>query len=164
MHTTGCGPANGSLSSDESIVTPTICWTNCALNASHSGCAGSPVLTGAAPTYCAMGIYQLNADNSLTLLGACANDTTLFSTTYSLNSRSLTTPVNTVMGQRYAFGFLIVSTASMPTMFGAGGTICDTASSPLIAAAVTGISSLPASVTSSGYSSTSWAYYGAVTP
>jgi hypothetical protein len=38
---------------------------------------GGTAATGTTPTLCRMGVWQVNSDESLTLVGACTNDTTL---------------------------------------------------------------------------------------
>jgi len=119
---------------------------------------------GATPTYCAMGCYLVNADNSLTLQGACANDTTLFAATFGSYTRAVTTPFQKVQGKRYAYAVLVVSAAAMPNFNGYNGTVAMSTVSPRVAAALTGQSTIPASITSASLSSASQMLCGAVTP
>jgi hypothetical protein len=94
--------------------------------ATQTGSVGA----GATPTLCKMGLYLVNGNytNSfdVTLLSATANDTTLFSNPYSGYKRPLLTPTQLVAGVRYAFGILVVSASSMPSIVCALGAINDT--------------------------------------
>lgn len=110
---------------------------------------GSFTPGGAAPTLCKMGLYQVNSDNSLTLLCSTANDTTLWAaagTTYTrgVGSGSHTT----IRGQRYAFAVLIDGTGTMPALIGQSpdGNVAITV--PRLAGRVTGQTDLPASIAS----------------
>ena len=102
---------------------------------------------GATPTLCKMGLYQVNSDNSLTLLAATANDTSTWSVAFTAYTKALTGPVSVVKGQRYAFGLLITTAAALPTWptrtisAMAGGVM-----TPRLYGQVTGQTDIPASV------------------
>lgn len=108
---------------------------------------------GATPSLARMGVYSVAGDGSLTLLAATANDTSLFAATGTEYQRDLTTTFSKVAGVTYAVGVLVVSAAAMPTMVGQslglaspqplGGT---TFNRPRMAASVTGLLDLPATV------------------
>lgn len=119
---------------------------------------------GATPTYCAMACYKAAADNSLTLLGACASDTTIFNVAFATVLRAVLTPFQKVQGQRYAFGILCVSAASMPTIEGYNGTVTLSGNSPVLSKTEVSQSSIPASVTAGNLSGTSSSVFGYVTP
>lgn len=119
---------------------------------------------GATPTYCAMGCYLVAANGNLTLLGACANDTTLFAATFTEYLRAVTTPFQKVQGQRYAFGILVVSAAAMPIIDGYSGTVLKASVAPVLTSALISQSTLPASITAGSLSSTASACFGEVTP
>jgi hypothetical protein len=119
---------------------------------------------GATPTYCAMGCYSVAANGNVTLLGACANDTTLFATTFTEYIRAVTTPFQKVQGQRYAFGILVISAAAMPVIDGYNGTVLKPSIAPMLTSSITGQATLPASVASGSLGSTASACFGEVTP
>jgi hypothetical protein len=119
---------------------------------------------GATPTYCAMGCYSVASNGNLTLMGACANDTTLFAATFTEYIRAVTTPFQKIQGQRYAFGILVVSAFTMPTIEGYNGTIGKAASPPILCQALITQSTLPASITSGSLSGTASMFFGEVTP
>lgn len=73
---------------------------------------------GATPTLCKMCVFAVNTDESLTLLGAIANDTALFDTANVDWKRSLLTAVPLIAGRRYAAGVLVVTGATMPSFAG----------------------------------------------
>lgn len=124
----------------------------------------SGTAAGATPTYCAMGVYRVNADDSLTLIGSSANDTTLFNGTFSAQSRALQASVSLNAGQRYALAFLVVTAAATPTFYGNNNTTIEgTAYQPFICAAVAGQATLPASVAVGSLSGTgASSFYGAI--
>jgi hypothetical protein len=73
---------------------------------------------GATPTLCRMGVWAVIPNGDLSLVGACANDTTLFNTPSLPHARNLTAPYGSVGGQWYAFAPLVVTAAAMPTYAG----------------------------------------------
>lgn len=78
--------------------------------------------TGAAatPTLCKMGVYEVNADGTHTLVAQTANVPTMFSTGNGFANGTFTAPANLVAGKLYAACFLVVSAATMPTFSAAG--------------------------------------------
>lgn len=119
---------------------------------------------GATPTYCAFGLYSVDSSGNLALLGQCANDTTLFAVAFTTQSRAILTPFVKQAGQRYAFGLLVVSAATMPTIIGYNGTVELSNIAPRLCGQVTGQAALPASVAAGSVSGASSAYFGVVTP
>ena len=119
---------------------------------------------GATPTYCAMGLYSVDGSGNLTLLGQCANDTTLFAGTFIAYTRAVTTPFTKVTGQRYAFAYLVVSAASMPVMIGYNGTTVLSSFAPRISGVVSGQAALPASVPAGSVVTSPHMCFGAITP
>lgn len=112
--------------------------------------ASTATAAGATPTLVRFGIYQVGEDDSLTLLGAIANDTSLFSVANTVYERALTTSVDLAVSNLYAVGTLIVTGAAPPTVLahaGTGGaTGVFTDSKPRIQAYLAGQTDLPASV------------------
>jgi hypothetical protein len=127
-------------------------------------CVAGGTAAGATPTYCAFGLYSVDASGNLTLLGQVANDTTLFASTFATYTRAITTPFLKQAGQRYAFGLLVISAATMPTIVGYNGTVELSNVAPRLCGQVTGQASMPASVAAGSVSGASSAYFGAVTP
>jgi hypothetical protein len=124
------------------------------------------VAAAATPTYAAIGVYQVNADDSLTLIGSTASDTTLFNGTFAAPTRALQAAVNLVAGQRYALGILVVTAAATPTFYGSKVNSLEAAAQqPFIAATVASQSALPASIAVGSLSSSgAGVFYGAVAP
>lgn len=122
------------------------------------------VAAGATPTYAAMGIYLVDSAGNLALLAQCASDTTLFSVTFSTNTRALTSQLGKVAGQRYAFGLLVVSAAGMPTPVGPNGTLQLASIPPRLAGQLAGQAALPASIPAGSVANSASGYLAAVTP
>jgi hypothetical protein len=123
------------------------------------------VAAGATPTLCRMGLYLEAANGDLSLVAACANDTTLFVATFAPYSRAVTTPYAKVAGRRYAFAWLVVSGATMPQIAGVGtlsGT--ETAAAPRLGASLASQTDLPASITAGSLSNLGTLSYGVTTP
>lgn len=123
--------------------------------------------TGAAatPTLCRMGIYSVDGSGNLTLLAACANDTTLWATPSTVYTRNLTSAFSKVGGQRYAAAALVVTGATAPTLQGAssfGVGVLDAA--PRIAGQVAGQTDLPASIAIGSISASVGFHYVEVLP
>jgi hypothetical protein len=91
---------------------------------------------GATPTLCRMAWFSVAANGDLTLIGACANDTTLFASATKF-TRSLTGgPFLKVAGTVYALGILVVTGASMPTFAGASVSSADSRDEPVLTGAL----------------------------
>lgn len=69
---------------------------------------------GATPTICRFGVFTVDAVGDLTPLTSIANDTSIFSSTFTEYKRALTTPWSKVAGQRYALGVMVATAATMP--------------------------------------------------
>lgn len=103
----------------------------------------------ATPTLCRIGIYSVAANGDLTLVASTANDTTLFASTSTAYTRTLSASWSKVAGTRYAIGALVVSGATMPMLIGTSVIVSAVAAGPpLISAAISGQTDLPASVLS----------------
>ncbi len=73
--------------------------------------------SGTPPNLCRVGIYQVDNSGNLAQLVALSNDPTLFSATGGI-TKTLPIPFNKVRGQRYAVGFLCVTTGTQPALSG----------------------------------------------
>lgn len=101
----------------------------------------------ATPTLVRLGIYTVASNGDLTLVASTPNDTALLSVTFTMYGKAYSTPYVTITGQRYAFGLLVVSGATMPTIMGPGTVDSSiTAAAPRLSAHVPGQTDLPASV------------------
>lgn len=108
--------------------------------------SGNTAAVGA--TLCRKGIYEVNTDGSLTLIGSTPNTTTLWAATSTLYETATSASFALVRGRRYAAGLLFVGTTA-PTMAGAGtglSTSGEHHKAPRIGATVTGQTDLPASI------------------
>lgn len=104
---------------------------------------------GGTLTLARMGLYRQVDDDTYTLLGATANDTTLFSANNTRSIRPLTAAVPIVAGTRYAFGVDAVGAGTMPTLlsnnFATNGQVIG-ATTPRLQGQVSNQPDLPASV------------------
>lgn len=110
-----------------------------------------------------LGLYTVSG-NDLTLVARTANDTTLFTSTFTQYTRTFDTTggfpasYNLVKGQRYAMAIFVAGT-TMPQLYGNGFTmsVLNTLS-PRLTAVATGQTDLPATFTAS--SGLNFAYWG----
>jgi len=120
---------------------------------------------GATPTLCKMGLYQVNSDNSLTLLAATASDTSMWSAAFTTYTRALTASVNVVKGQRYAFALLITTAAALPTWpTRTVSTMAGGVMTPRLYGQVSGQTDIPASVASASINNGTANRYGMLIP
>lgn len=127
--------------------------------------AGGSAASGAPPTVCRLGVYSIDsATGNLTLIAACANDTTLFNAAGTMFSRPLTTPVTLTAGQRYAMGFLVVTTGTAPNVTCASTQLpaAEMVLEPRLSALLTAQTDLPASITAGALTTSTAVAYGAL--
>jgi hypothetical protein len=116
--------------------------------------SSSSTAAAATPTLIRMGVYSCDASGNLALLAGTTNDTSLFAAIGTEYSKALDTPVALTKGTRYAYGLLIVSGTTMPTIMaqaavGAQGVFARaTSKRPRRSSALAGQTDLPASVSS----------------
>lgn len=104
--------------------------------------------TAGGTTLARMGIYSVNPNTGdLTLVAACANDTTLFSGSYTPYQKALTAAFNKVKGTRYAVGVLVVAGGGMPAITATTCAGTDAALPPRLCGIVPGQADLPANIT-----------------
>ena len=72
----------------------------------------------ATPTLVRFGVYWAAANENLTLVASTVNDTALFAAASTVYEKPLSVTVHLTAGQRYAYGFLIVTAAAAPTTHG----------------------------------------------
>lgn len=149
--------AAGESSVQRNLVTSTITLSNTLLRLTYFTSRISETITqirffvagasgGTAPTLCRVGIYQVDASGNLTLLVALANDPTLFATTGAI-TKALPSSFSKVRGQRYAVGFLCVTSGTQPTVSGTNLNSAVEASYPPRMSGSIGASDLAASYT-----------------
>lgn len=102
---------------------------------------------GGTATTARLGVLSVDSSGNLALLAYTANDTDLFTSGYSLKSKTLNTSVNLVAGQVYAFALCIVTSNAMPTLYGALGSNGIFTFEPKVASAVVA-TDLPSSIAS----------------
>ena len=104
--------------------------------------------SGASPTLCRFGLYTVASNGDLALVASTANDATLFNAGGSI-TKALSAGYNMVAGQRYAGGWLFVTSAAMPTIIGANIVMTvgsELALAPRLTGQVTSLTDLPSSV------------------
>lgn len=103
---------------------------------------------GATPTLCRMGVYSVNlSTGALTLLAACANDTSLFSVINTEYEKTLTSNFDKVAGTRYAAAALVVTAQTAPVVASASLSVAGLgATLPRLTGLVAGQTDLPASI------------------
>lgn len=148
---------------DRQFAAATVSLTNQALNLTYFTAARTEAINNiaawctspaavATPTVCKMGIYSSALNGDLTLLGATANDPTMFAATFTRYARALIAPVNKVAGQVYAMALLVVSPVALPSLlsnaFAANAVIIYEmmAVAPRMTARLSGQSDLPANI------------------
>jgi hypothetical protein len=102
---------------------------------------------GATPTLCRIGVYGVAANGNLALLGATANDVTMWAAANTQYTRSLAAPFAKVAGQRYAVATMIVTAGTLPTWPATTfQSATEWAVAPRISGVLSGQTDLPASV------------------
>ena len=118
---------------------------------------------GATPTLVRAGLYSVAANGDLTLLSACASDTSIFSGVNSSYLRALAVGVPLVAGSRYALGVLVVTASTAPVTFGVSATIPSEASmAPRLAAFLNSQADLPGTVANASLQASASIIYGVV--
>lgn len=109
--------------------------------------SGNPA-AAATPTLTRVGIYSVaEATGNLTLIGSTPNDTTLFAATYTTYTKSLSASTTLYAGARYAVGILIVSSFTMPALYGSPNVSFFGFNSPRLTGTLAGQSDLPSTIT-----------------
>jgi hypothetical protein len=109
-------------------------------------------------------VYSVDGSGNLTLVGSIVNDTSLFGTTSTSYSRSLSASFSKVAGQRYAVAVLQVGTTTA-TLHGASvGVTAEGAVAPRVTAQVSGQTDLPASIAVGSLQNSDRMVFAAVVP
>lgn len=131
--------------------------------------ACSSTAAGATPTLVKFGIFSVASNGDLTCIAVTANDTSVFAGANSEYTRATTASFSLTAGQRYAFGVLVVTGASAPTVTaGVTGLVANTAvRAPALTGVINPAADFPAvaSVTpAASVGPTSSTIYGEVVP
>lgn len=84
------------------------------------------VAAAATPTLIRYAVYSVASNGDLTLVASTVNDTTLLTATNTDYPKALSSTWNKVVGNRYAVGVLVVTSATMPNFQGRGMTATNT--------------------------------------
>lgn len=121
---------------------------------------------GATPTLTRLGLYSIAANESGTLIAATdPTDLTIFATANTVYTRNALVPGQKIAGNRYAFGFIVISAAAMPSICGHGlGGGGEPAMGPRMTGAISGQTDLPASFVVGSLVSSGNRPYGVMIP
>ena len=122
---------------------------------------------GATPTLCRVGLYLIDGAGDGTRVASILNDTSLFNLASTGFARDWSVPYLMVVGQRYALGILIVTTAATPTLCGytyATSMDEEGAVSPRLTGRLNSQTDLPALFTDASLVTTINRYYGVILP
>lgn len=115
-------------------------------------------------TLARQGFYSVAANGDLTLVGACANDTNLWSVTNTAYQSALTAPFSKVQGQRYAAAGVWVG-GTGPSLFGLVVLqSAEDAFAPRISGQMTGQADFPATILAANVLATSGMQYYVAMP
>lgn len=122
---------------------------------------------GATPTLCRVGLFSVDSSDNGTLVASIASDTTIWAAANTSYTRSWSSSIGMVSGQRYALGQLIVTGQTLPSW--AGYALMANAQSeanlvPRLTGAVGSLSDLPSSFTAAALVATLNRHYGAILP
>jgi hypothetical protein len=123
--------------------------------------AGTTAATSA--TLSRIGIYSVDGSENLTLIGSIVDDhSNLWTSTFTVYTRSLSATTTITKGSRYAIGLLCVTTGALPSFPGTGNVGGNVHPfTPRLSGVVTNQNDLPStvtagSVTAAGFSFMHW--------
>lgn len=121
---------------------------------------------GATPTLVRYGLYSVASNGNLTLIASTPNDTALLSVALTVYSKAFSVSVAVNKGARYAFGVLVVTGATAPTIVGGtqGGAAALHGLAPRLAGQMSSQTDLPSSVTAGSIVDTVSRPFGILTP
>ncbi len=120
---------------------------------------------GATPSLVRFGVWSINAAGDGTLIASTANDTALFAGAGTAYEKTFSAPYTTQAGLTYAWGWLIVSAAAMPTFPGVNPTPApELLIAPRLTGLIAGQADLPASFANASVTASSHRTYIAVLP
>ncbi len=127
--------------------------------------AGGNAAAAATPTLIRFGLWLIAADGGATLVASIANDLTIFAAANTAYTRSWTTPYAKVAGQRYAFGALCVSGATVPQICSNSmNAVNEPSAAPRLSGAITSQTDLPATFADASVAATGTSPYAAILP
>lgn len=105
------------------------------------------------PTMIKFGVYSVAANGDLTLIASTPNDTSLFTVAFQTVTKAFSVACPFTRGNRYATAILVISAATMPSLWGGSGLSGgEVTQAPRFHGAVTGQTDLPATITSASVS------------
>jgi hypothetical protein len=117
------------------------------------------------PTLARWGVYSIAPNGDGTLVASIASDTTLFASASTRYIRSLATPWSKTAGQRYAWGYLVASVATVPSIVGNAAIPFGAAAlPPRRTGAIPTQSDLPSTFTGASVGASSILLYGEMLP
>jgi hypothetical protein len=120
---------------------------------------------GATPTLARIGLYTIASNGDGTLAASITSDTTLFAGTNTAYTRSWSSSIGMVAGNRYALGILVVTGATAPTVLSTIiGVPSESGVAPILGGTISAQTDLPASFLSGGVSASSSCPYGVILP
>ncbi|CAN5659585.1 hypothetical protein BH24ACT15_BH24ACT15_29850 [soil metagenome] len=128
---------------------------------------GGNTAAAATPTRCEIALFEINAAGDGTRVAVTANDTSLFATTFTAYTRSWIASYSKIAGQRYALGWLVVTTVAAPTYTGANLAFAaddEFDSSPRFTGKLTGQTTMPSSFTAASVTGSNVRPYGVILP
>ena len=127
--------------------------------------SGSTAQVGA--TLCRTGVYSVNASTgNLTLVASTPNDTTLWTSTLTVYTKSFSASFAKERGTRYAVGHLIVGSSTAPQFQGPIAPLIasECAQSPALGSLLGSQTDLPSSVTAGSLTGSGVLVYSALLP
>lgn len=123
---------------------------------------------GATPTLARLALYRIDTLLGIltyTLVASTANDTALFAAANTTYTKSWSSAVAVAAGQRYAFGVLVVTGATAPTLIGRSFLSTDEATVvPRLSGVLAAQADLPATFADSALAVSATAPYAAILP
>lgn len=111
----------------------------------------SGAAAAATPTLLRAGIYSVDSADELTLVASTPSDTALLAVANTVYTKALSASWSKVAYQRYAFGFIVVTAATAPSLVGITNGVTaagpELLEHPVVIARRTAQTDLPASIT-----------------
>jgi len=120
---------------------------------------------GATPSLARIGLYTIAANGDGTLAASITSDTALFAATSTAYTRSWSSSIGMVAGNRYALGVLVVTAATAPVLLSnVVGVASEAGVAPIVGGTISAQTDLPSSFLSGSVSASSSCVYGAILP
>jgi hypothetical protein len=115
---------------------------------------------GATPSLIELAVFSVNAEGELTRIAKTANNTALLAAAGTPYEQATEAPWEKVAGQRYAYGLLVVTAATAPTVYGVTALAStEMALAPRLTAIVAAQKTIPASIPAASLANSSSGIY-----